>query len=379
MRSLAVMLKLALSCLLLEVVSRIYLSRVAPDHFVSRWPFRASRPVPYQEGDYFGQEFLAESMQCVRAATPAGAHFFVPGDFHGRYINVQDGQRATTDQPTCCTRRVLLFGGSTLFNREVPDRWTVASCLQRLLNQQAESPWRVENYGACAMIARQQTERLRQTPVHPQDLVIYYDGVNDIFYPVYHGNPHGPMPGNGPEGGVRQLTWLQRQAYPLCFRFHRISAVAQLLMRTIEGRPAGPANDWDRWTGRLDQAEESFRHTLREAQRSVTERGGRFVHCLQPNLFTLGQLSAYELRVKRNDLKEAPGLDRAFAAGYPGLRQALAAVAAEGVACFDLTDVLDKRQPRQEYYLDFCHVNHVANERIARRIFDVALASANRK
>ena len=149
-----VALSLVISCLLLEVGSRLYLSRFEPEPFLSRWPFRATQPPPYQDCDYFSQEFLAESMRCFRADTPAGAHFFVPGDFPGRHIHVAGGRRVTTDQPTTCTGRVLLFGGSTVFGAEVPDRWTIASCLQRLLNEQVGERWQVENYGVCAMIAR---------------------------------------------------------------------------------------------------------------------------------------------------------------------------------------------------------------------------------
>jgi hypothetical protein len=51
-------------------------------------------------------------------------------------------------------------------------------------------------------------------------VVIFYDGVNDVYYPVYNGNPEGWMPGQGHDGGVRRLSRLQRLLYPICFRYH---------------------------------------------------------------------------------------------------------------------------------------------------------------
>jgi hypothetical protein len=126
----------------------------------------------------------------------------------------------------------------------------------------------------------------------------------------------------------------------------------------------------------LDRAECGYAEALLRARRYVAGAGGRFVHFLQPQVFTLKQRSAYESWVVENELKMLHGLDRAYSAGYPRLRQALARVQAEGVESFDLSDVLDDRALGQEYYLDFCHVNHAANERLARRIYELAFAAS---
>ena len=32
------------------------------------------------------------------------------------------------------------------------------------------------------------------------------------------------------------MSWLQRQLYPVCFRLHRVSGFARLLLRNLEGR-----------------------------------------------------------------------------------------------------------------------------------------------
>src|SRR5205823_4220439 len=146
---------------------------------LGRWEFRSLCPPPYREADYFSRDFLVESMQASRTGQAAGANYLVAGDFHGRHINVSGQRRHTTDGPDEPVNRVLLFGGSTVFCGEVPDRWTIASCLQRLLVDRPGPRLVVENHGASSMIARQQTKRLVATPIRPGDVVIFYDGVND--------------------------------------------------------------------------------------------------------------------------------------------------------------------------------------------------------
>jgi hypothetical protein len=71
-----------------------------------------------------------------------------------------------------------------------------------------------------------------------------------------------------------------------------------------------------------------------------------------------------------------PGLDRAFELGYPRLRAAASQAASAGCASFDLSGLFDRDREGQEYFLDFCHVNHVANEQIASAIFERAFAGA---
>jgi hypothetical protein len=378
-RLLSVVLAVAFAWLLVEAASWGYLRFHPPTGPVGRWEFRGARPAPYRDADYFGADFLDESMRCVRLSNPSGRRYLVPGDFRGRYINVADGRRRTTDQPASSDQRVLLFGGSTVFNQEVPDDRTLASCLQRALNRRPGPRYRVENLGTPAMIARQQTERLEQTPLEPGDVVIFYDGANDVFYPVYNGNPEGYRVGDSSDGGVRKLSGLQAWLYPVCFRLKGFSYAASLLFHGMDG--PRPANLVDAATlaRHLDAAEKGYLDALTRARRFAEARGARFVHILQPHLFSLRSPSAYECAVMRNELAALPGLDEAFRLGYPRLRQALSTAAAQGLVSYDLADALDARCDGEEFYFDFCHVNHAANERLARAICERVFGATPRE
>jgi hypothetical protein len=353
--------------LLVEAASWGYLRFHPPHGPIGRWAFRASCPLPYRNADYYGADFLDESMRCVRPIALHDKRYLVPGDFNGRFFNVRDGLRRTTDQPASSDHRVLLFGGSTMFCQEVPDSHTLASCLQRCLDQQPGLPrYRVENLGMVCMIARQQTERLEQTPLQPGDVVLFYDGVNDVLFPIYNGNLEGFRVGDHDDGGVRTLTGPQKWLYPLSLRLKKYSYAASLLFCSMDG--PRPANMVDRaaLSRHLDVAERNYRDALTHARRLAELSGARFVHVLQPNVFTLYNPSDYEREVMRNELKLLPGLDQAFLLGYPRLRRALSTVT--DLVSYDLADALDSRDQGEEFYLDSHHVNHSGNERLARII-----------
>jgi hypothetical protein len=105
----------------------------------------------------------------------------------------------------------------------------------------------------------------------------------------------------------------------------------------------------------------------------ATRSGASFFHFVQPNIFTLARRTVHEDWLIENELKSLPGLDRAFTVGYPRLQRA--AAEACGSSNTDASDILDDRPCHDEVYLDFCHVNHVANRMIAKRIFETVFPS----
>lgn len=97
-----------------------------------------------RHADYFTPEFLSETGNLYIAEGESGAYYLVV-DSAGRFINVVNGLRVTTDQPSHPVRRVLAFGGSTMLSEEVPDRYTIPSFLQRSINDRCGTPAAVLN------------------------------------------------------------------------------------------------------------------------------------------------------------------------------------------------------------------------------------------
>ena len=304
---------------------------------------------------------------------PPKTQFWIPGAFSGKLFHVSDGRRQTAYQPAVSENRVLLFGGSTVFCAEVPDRETIASHLQLLINESTGPPLAVENYGVPAMNAGQQYARMQTIRLRPGDIVVFYDGVNDVFYPVYNGNLRGWLPGDSHDGGLRRLNWIQRGMHRAFLQYGDRSALVRLLFNVQARALPHTLADSKTLDRNVAQAEISYRKTLAAANELATQSGAKFFHFLQPNIFTMAHPSTHECWLIENELKGLPGLDQAFAIAYPRLRRA--AAQACGDLSFDISDVLEDHAVSGEVYLDFCHANHVANRIIAQRIFDLLFRS----
>lgn len=335
----------------------------------NQWDFRAACPPPYRGVDYFGADFLRESEQCVRFARDGRqsveTNDAVPADFAGKYIHVKNGMRCTTNQPSLHANRILLFGGSTIFCLEVPDNYTVASYLQRLCNKHGRN-YLVENYGVISMMSSQSTERLLRVPIRSGDIVIFYEGVNDVLYPVFNNCPKGWLPGMG-DGLVRRLNPLQRWIYLLALKYSRSSGIAKIFLRNINRSPPATVVNPALLKENLMNMDDNFRRTLIKANKYVRSKGGTFYHLLQPHIFTVRRKSSYEQSIAQ----KSGYFEKAHIAGYALLLSATKDLAEQGMNSYDLTGAFDNRSDGEEIFLDWAHCNHIGNELIAGQIYNI--------
>lgn len=326
---------------LVEGAAHAYLAIALPTSSVHGWKPDAPPP-PFRDAPHFTDEFIAEAQ-----AIDEG-----PESFAGKYFNIVDGMRATTDTPASAGRRVWLFGGSTMFSARVPDKETIASHLQRLLNRHPISH-EVSNQGVIALTTRGATERLLRMAIKPGDVVVFYGGVNGVSRYVY---------------SARSDTWLDLRV--ALDRSRQFSAAARFALDLGTRRRPAAVRDEARLSRNIARLVEQYEQSLLEAARYVQARGGRFYHVLQPHLFSKDEWTAYERDLLRRHRDVPVGLDVAFRAAYPPLQEMLRQLAKRGVPNVDLTDAFDDLPPGTEVYFDFCHVNHVANAIVARRIYD---------
>jgi hypothetical protein len=359
-----------LAIALLEGATRAYEAIAgAPTSEPVLW--RTSRTPPYRDAPYWSPEFRAEAAAYSRGwRFDRATRLHHPPDFAGDYIHSKNGQRATAFQPDLFEQVIHLFGGSTVHCVEVPDTHTIASRMQLRLNAAFPDRFRVENRGYPAVHQRQQIARLRWVSVEPGDVIVFYDGVNDVFQTIYRGKPRGRIVldpiGADPRWGRAQyvVSWLytrlgphlrlvQRFAYPLSFE-----TAAHLL-------------DPVRMEQLSSTLEERFDESLRAADDFARAQGAQFIHFLQPNLFEHAQWTPWEKEILAIPQITRTGFDASFRAGYPALRRAIRSAQRAGVRSFDLSKILTEREAGEDYYLDWAHVNHRANDRVAARIVEV--------
>ena len=107
-------------------------------------------------------------------------------DFHTEAVNIVGGHRITSDQPKNRNRSIFIVGGCTVFGVGSDDKNTIASHLQRMLNDAfPEYGIIVQNYGffLAEMDARgsfnEELAIIRTLPVKEGDIVLYGAGYVD--------------------------------------------------------------------------------------------------------------------------------------------------------------------------------------------------------
>ena len=149
-------------------------------------------------------------------------------------INSQDGVRRSyqaSDRPDDAPV-VWFFGGSTMWGWGQRDQHTIPSEVARLA-ERAGAPIEAVNFGQLAwmhwqeVLAFEQELATRPAP----DLVVFYDGVNDVNVQTYDPGPNGGRPSDD----------------PTVYRFERDPSPQTA--PTPEGEPAPEPTTWAEWWG----------------------------------------------------------------------------------------------------------------------------------
>ncbi len=287
-------------------------------------------------------------------------------NFDGKYVNVVNQQRVTTDQPQNYRHKIYIFGGSTMVGLEVGDQYTIPSYLQRMINEAYPDSYLVENMGVDAYNAKEQTYYLTHAVnLSSGDIVIFYDGVNDGAYTWFccvGWNLEETL--NRSDNSI-----IDKAIYKMIDFLEKHSVFYQKFIYT---QNTTPFHLWSPKSRRAitEKIESDYYQSLLNANDFTTQHEAQFFHFLQPNIFSGQTNSLYEENLIPTFLPT--GYGKSIEIGYDALNQALDRLEAEGVHNKDLTQILDPstRPPDTEYFFDWCHVNHLAHEVIAASIFD---------
>ena len=313
--------------------------------------FRLTRPEPYADSPYFSKEFIDESFKQPGGwFTPEGTRIVLPNDYKGRYFNVRNHMRVTTGNQTNSKKNVYVFGGSTVYSSEVPDDYTIPSQLQKMINNKQLSAT-VFNMGVSSIHSAQQLERLeRDVILHPGDMVIFYDGVNDVTQRIYYGNPDG---------------WIaneEKQA-PMWVRLIRRHAKHSAFLRWLDYEFI-TKKKFDLNQNFILRAGNDYKNVIESACRFSSEKGASFFHFLQPTLMTKRTLNEYENNLINMKGEIVPyGIVNVFKSSYPVFRKQLSDIPCN----HDLSNIFDYLQ--NSPYLDEFHVSEVGNKLVAEAIF----------
>lgn len=263
-------------------------------------------------------------------------------DFKGSYINIQGGHRVTVGATGLRKNKVLVFGGSTIFCAEVPDSMTIPSELQKLLlKTRFDSD--VFNYGIPGIRIENQYDILKAVDdFNFGDVVIFYDGVNDLNV-VFR---------NGLESHDSFVPYAELKA--LAGMLEKKSLLAQYLISGYVDRE-GVTKEF--------LTSEAEQHVLdlwikndKIAREYVESKGARFVHILQPNWVTFkGGIEATKDNKRWSDMKVIQNYFEKYATPQMKIE--------------NFTRVLDGLSTTP--YIDWAHLDEIGNKKVAEEMFKV--------
>lgn len=285
--------------------------------------------------------------------------------FSGETVNVNAAGDRIHDAPGSGARgHVRFFGGSTTWGTGVDDDHTIPALFNDL-----NPDWTVHNHGESGFVSRQELARLINL-VHsgaPTDLVIFYDGYNDVRNLC---RPGVDLTGHNRQGQLAALV------EPVSLFWTALTNGLDLLVQKLRknaGRLRYPPSRCMENEAYGEEISKMVLANWRTAREVARIAGADFLAFLQPaaaygspNLSHLAD-DAFSLddysQLHTNKLGR--GVDHKIV--YPQLRRAIEAERADWI--HDLTDAFDG----DEYiYMGPAHVTGNGNAIIAERITRVA-------
>jgi hypothetical protein len=301
--------------------------------------------------------------------------------YQGRHINVnENGLRRTwgrrkVDAGTSDPLRVFAFGGSAMWGVGARDDFTIASCLARNLDEKG-IPCEVTNFGESGYVSTQEVIALLQQLRNGNipDVVIFYDGVNDI-YSAYQQQMAG-LPQNefhrvhefnvSQPKGYRSLRAMFVRRMVGEFAMVRLS---QNLLRKvgIDVRPVDSA------TRREAMANPLINDALLQKVLAVYEGNVRAVRVLgeaygfkslfywQPTVFGKGVPTPFEQKVQQGIVALQPYCEKMC-----NLVHQTGFARTHGGLFHDMSGIFS--QVQQPVFIDWCHISEWGNEQVAGKM-----------
>jgi hypothetical protein len=358
-----------------------------PLQYLHSVPRRAS--LPYYQAQAWGQDYWQTMDDYTGHGTVA---VYVPyviwrsPPVRSATLNIGQDLRRVTPGAACDSPdafRVVVLGGSTIWGFGAPDWGTIPAYLQQTLAGMVDRPVCVENLADQAHLVTQNviTLMLELERGHVPDMVIFYNGVNEVMAAQMNGDPmaHWWL---GP--ALRLSTSPAPQESPLDWLRDHLETV-DVLAKTLDiQRPAPPGvpaigPEFPAMTAEeIDLLADETVMTTLNAYRQVAAWGDAygFEYCFfwQPILPVGDKPLTIEEQEMAGEMSSlSPTLPALIAATYNRMAQ----VIPDETRLYDLTDVLDAQSG--QVWIDFMHITPEGNALVAAAMLDVIAPDLSQK
>lgn len=286
-------------------------------------------------------------------------------EYHSKYINIDsNGIRATIPKAKA-GKKIFFFGGSTLWGTGVADTDTIPSFVSRYLNK--DNPvYDIVNYGQSGY---QSTQEVIQLILEIQkenipDIVVFYDGVNDIYAGVF--SPGIP----GYHQNFEQIKGkIEARGFITLFNNSNFFMLANYLKNRI-GREILEEDKEDE-DKKIEEAVNIYIYNMNFVKKLSDDYGFKFISFWQPLLLTdTKKLTKYEEAEK---FKMGKRLIRIYSKAYGKISKKYF----NDIAFTNISKIFENKT--NNIYLDFAHLSAEGNSIVARAILDRIKDEAVRK
>lgn len=276
-------------------------------------------------GDPYNDAWYADFMSEYDATRPQRWRPYVQfgrlPNYHGKYVNIDADGRRTVPQPTTPATpiaSVFMFGGSTMWGDSQREANSIAGETARRLQSIAPSGQRISvtNFGESGYVSTQeliQLERQLQAGVRP-DVVVFYDGLNDVFAAVQSGEPGVPQNESKRVAEFSMGRALDRTGFARglgkdlrALSLLAFQSVRQLALTDwVLSKKSAPNLDYIPADSAARSALRAYVNNVRMIEALGAQFGFRTVFVWQPNVHTSAKkLNAFEQRLRTRIERDA--------------------------------------------------------------------------
>lgn len=358
---------LIISLALIEIISRqIYKNGLQEKTFFTSAELLIKYPEVISDQNIYTEEFLLTKKMFPDLKYNNIKKIWELEDFQSNCCKIIDGKRFTEFTHKNVKNYIHMFGGSTLFNHETPDKYTVASYLQTYINKINQN-YNVVNHGVFSDMSHTQLIRLKNINLKKGDIVIFFGGTNDVFFIVQNNRIEigdDWIEGHRVKKNIKKYNLLEKTILKLREIFPK-----RYVFKLLEKNIIGLENyDENIFLENLNYLEKYYRESIKESKKLVEKNNAIFYNFLQPNLYVKKKesLSIIEQEIIAN--KEFIS-ERTTLKGYSVLENILNEKPINEFS-YNLTNIFDVVDD-EIFVGDFIHVNHLGNNIIALSIFNI--------
>ena len=339
--------------------------------------YRKTVPLPLQNSDYdvawFMQNYDSVEVSIIDYPNIENAKYIEAPQ--NPYFTIKNNRRYTTNAPQVDNfdhNKLYIFGGSTVFCREVIDSLTLPSYLQRLILEKYPS-MEVVNCGISGISTSTQLANLQliQDSLKKDDIVIFYDGVNNSLSGIGKLESESYKKTEISSFFISTLSFLHSFRERLYILLHKKSTLINwLLYPYTPQKPIFISQNLvedENFKKGIDSIANNYVKDIENASIICKKKEVNFFHFLRPQLASRHPNTNFEKELIANPYIRIGYDVEYFKICYPIFREKLEGLkATQNLSTYDISSIFN--DITDEVFIDNCHLSQEGNKIVAQNI-----------